>query len=202
MAAIRGRSSCRPARSPPRRRTRRPTPRAAAARAAHVARRDGARVRRRGGAGRDPGPRAAAAGRPPRSSRSPSRSGSPMGAACWWRACLPAPAIEPDPTGRIRPWPSSIPHRRSWARRRWPRCTSCGWTASQPRSGPRPSAPAPRDPAVDAGGRYAYIRLAGSESSAGSLWVASALETPARGSPLPGGGSRARHPSRRSPARW
>jgi hypothetical protein len=45
-------------------------------------------------------------------------------------------------------------------------------------------------PAVDAGGRYAFIRLAGTETGAGGLWVASALENTGQAVVLPGGAVR------------
>jgi len=45
-------------------------------------------------------------------------------------------------------------------------------------------------PAVDAAGRYAFIRLAGTETGAGGLWVASALENTGQAIVLPGGSPR------------
>ena len=45
-------------------------------------------------------------------------------------------------------------------------------------------------PAVDAAGRYAFVRLAGTGTSAGGLWVASALENTGQAIVLPGGAVR------------
>jgi hypothetical protein len=42
-------------------------------------------------------------------------------------------------------------------------------------------------PALDAEGRYTFIRLAGGETGAGGLWVASALENTGQAIALPGG---------------
>jgi hypothetical protein len=45
-------------------------------------------------------------------------------------------------------------------------------------------------PAVDAAGRFAFIRLAGNEAGGGGLWVASALENTGQAIVLPGGPTR------------
>jgi hypothetical protein len=44
-------------------------------------------------------------------------------------------------------------------------------------------------PAVDASGRYAFIRLEGSETAGGSLWVASSLNDPGQAIEVPATGS-------------